>query len=262
MWDFHMHSSYSEDSKEPMENMARQAQALGMKAICFTEHYDTDFPHAPEKFQVDVAQYRQGLMEVRKMFPEMFIGFGLEAGFMPNTVEKTEAVVQAHDFDFVIGSVHIVNNVDLYYKGYVPEDREQAYLDYVEEILKIVKKAENFDVLGHINYTSKMEVFKEKPMYYEDFPDIVDEIFKTLIQKGKGMEFNTSSLRHCKSTDCMVGFLKRYKELGGEILTLGSDSHNTTTLGFFYPEALEVIKECGFSHVATFRERKPQFNAI
>lgn len=262
MWDFHMHSSYSEDSKEPMENMVAQAQALGIHEICFTEHYDTDFPHAPGKFQVDIEEYHKGLLEIRKMFPDMDIGFGIEAGFMPNTIEKTQDIVRQHDFDFILASVHIVDNVDLYYKGYTPEDREQAYLDYVSEILKILKKASYYSVVGHINYPSKMEVFKERPMFYSDFPDILDEIFRILIQNGKGMEMNTSSLRNCHSTDCVMDMLKRYKELGGEILTLGSDSHTTATLGFMYAEMLEVIKECGFDYIATFRGLKPVFHKI
>ena len=262
MWDFHLHSSFSSDSKESIENMIVRAQELGFKEICFTEHHDTDFKYEEGKFQVDIDAYRKELFEVRAKPPAIKVRFGIESGYMTTTIEKTDRIMRGYDFDFIIGSVHGIKEGDLYYIGCEPEDRERVYREYLEEILEIVQAAEHFNVLGHINYPSKMEAFKDKPMEYSDHPEICDKIFKTLIQNGKGMEFNTSSMRHSLETDSTMSFLKRFKELGGEILTIGTDSHRVESLNFMYKEAMDAIKAAGFKYICTFEKMEPIFHKI
>jgi histidinol-phosphatase (PHP family) len=257
-----MHSSFSSDSKEPMENMIRRAMELGLKEICFTEHHDTDFAHVPGRFQVDIEAYRDHLLKMRQKFPEITIRFGVESGYMPHTIEKTDNIMRGYDFDFIIGSVHSIDGEDLFYKNYTSKDRQVVYGLYLEEIYKIMQKASHFNVLGHINYPSKIDMFKEKPMIYQCFEDTCDAIFKTLIEKGKGMEFNTSTMRHSRETNSVCSFIKRYKELGGEIITIGADAHSIEGIHFMYSDALSAIKECGFEYIATFENMQPVFHKI
>ncbi len=256
MWDFHLHSSFSSDSREPMENMVKKAIELGLEEICFTEHYDTDL-HVGGEFQTNLGAYRDELIRLREKYHQIKLRFGIESGYMPSNVQKTDNMMRGYDFDFIIGSVHSVNEVDIYYMGCQPSDRERMYRAYLEETLAVLRKAVHYNVLGHINYPSKMEAFKAKPMRSSDSPELCDDIFTLLIQNGKGMEFNTSSMRHSRETGSTIGFLSRFKELGGEIITIGTDAHSTQAMNFMYNEALEALKAAGFKYICTFEKMEP-----
>ena len=139
---------------------------------------------------------------------------------------------------------------------------QAAFEDYLVQSLECVKIHDRFDVLGHLNYVCKSSHNPtHAPLRYEDFSDICDEIMKTVIAKGKGMEINTSGVDRVGDFLPSAPFLKRYKELGGEIVTVGSDAHDPSRVGQYAKEALDILKDV-FGYVCTFENRKPIFHKL
>ena len=147
-------------------------------------------------------------------------------------------------------------------EGYRPSILEEGFEKYLLQTLKCVKYHKNFDVLGHLDYVCKSEHNPTKqPLYYKDYSDICDEIMKTLAENGKGMEINTSGKDRVGEFLPSYEFLKRFRELGGEIITVGSDSHDDTRVGQYIGDALEIVKDI-FGYVCTFENRKPIYHKL
>ena len=93
--------------------------------------------------------------------------------------------------------------------------------------------------------------------------DILDKILETLIDKEKGIEINTGGLaKGLKEANPCMGILKRYRELGGEIITVGSDAHDTLRIADRFDRAAEMLLECGFKYYTVFEKRMPEFKRI
>ena len=165
--------------------------------------------------------------------------------------------------DFVIGSVHFVDGYDPYEPEYwVGKTMRHGFERYLEHSLDCVRVQDGYDVLGHLNYVCKSPNSPtHEPLLYKDYADICDEIMKTVISKGKGMEINTSGVDRMGDFLPSADFLKRYKELGGEIVTVGSDAHAPDRVGQYAGEALEILKDI-FGYVCTFENRKPIFHKL
>ena len=160
---------------------------------------------------------------------------GVEYGLKPYNKQNMQEDLQQRNFDFVLGSVHFVNEQDIYYKEFWQgKTVEQAVQQFLEETLKCVQHHDDYDVLGHLSYICKARAHPDpKPLYLKDHREIVDEILKILVQKGKGMEINTSGVDRCGDFLPREEFFRRFKELGGEIVTIGSDAHNTQRVQLF-----------------------------
>ena len=168
------------------------------------------------------------------------------------------------EFDFVLGSVHFVDELDVYYQPYwegkTIREAEQRYL---EETLVCVQAHEDFDVLGHLTYISKCRAHPApRPVPFAEHREIIDEILRLLAQKGKGMEMNTSGVDRCGDFLPREEFFRRFKELGGEIVTIGSDAHIPEHIGFRFEEAQELLRSCGFRYFTTYTQRKPEFHSL
>lgn len=259
MFDFHMHSLVSPDGHDTSVAMAKAALAAGLREICFTDHLD----YVPDMWYMafDTAVYN-GAYDALEL-PGLTIRRGMEFGMTPDNQARFLQDLQRRPFDFVIGSVHIVDGEDIYYPMFWQERTvAQAYERYLQEVLSCVKTHAGFDVLGHMTYISKARSNPTKePVRYEDFVNLIDEILKTLVDKGIGLELNTSGL--ARSGDFLPPrrFLERYRELGGEIVTIGSDAHTAGRVGDHVPEGLEILKDI-FGYVCTFAERKPVFHKL
>ena len=171
--------------------------------------------------------------------------------------------LQQRNFDFVLGSVHFVNEQDIYYKEFWQgKTVEQAVQQFLEETLKCVQHHDDYDVLGHLSYICKARAHPDpKPLYLKDHREIVDELLKILVQKGKGMEINPSGVDRCGDFLPREEFFRRFKELGGKIVTIGSDAHNTQRVGQYAGQACEMMKDL-FGYVCTFEGRKPIFHKL
>lgn len=261
MFDYHLHSSVSFDSSCDAKKIVLAAENKGLKEICFTDHYDFNDDSQKKHDIFDMNDY---ILTYDNIFSQqIIIKHGVEFGLTHWNQKELETLLTRYNFDFVLGSVHFTGGYDPYYKDFwVNNGIEEGFEKYLLQTLKCVEAHSDFDVLGHINYVCKSEHNPTKgPLRYNDYSEICDEIMKVLVHKGKGMEINTSGKDRVGEFLPAYDFIKRFKELGGEIITVGSDSHDNVRVGQYIPEALDIVKEI-FGYVCTFDKRKVIFNKL
>lgn len=262
LWDTHMHTHFSGDSEADVGEMIRSARQKGLAGICFTDHLDLDYPGNPEEFLLDFSAYFTEMAQLQQEFASEFpICIGLELGLQPHLAQELPAITTARPFDFVIGSSHVVHHADPYYPEYFMDKTEdEAYLEYFESILENLAVFDCFDVYGHIDYVVRYGPNTNTYYTYQKFADVIDEILRTLIHKGKGIEINTGGFKyglgHPNPTE---DILKRYRELGGEIITIGADAHKPEHIAYDFQKVPEILNNAGFRYYTVFRQRKPEF---
>ena len=261
MFDYHMHSTVSFDGHDTPERMVKAALDAGLKEICFTDHIDHEINVEKEIMVFDQEVYNKSYdcleaagLKIRK---------GMEYGLKPNNQLQLKEDLKRRDFDFVLGSVHFVNEMDVYIEPYWEgKSVADAYREFMEETYTCVKNHDDFDVLGHLTFISKGRANPTKELLrYEEHREMTDEILRELARKGKGMEINTSGVDRCGGFLPTVDFFRRFKELGGEIITIGSDAHTYDRVGQYSREACEIFKEV-FGYVCTFESRQPIFHKL
>ena len=261
MFDFHMHSRVSFDGHDTGEALAKAALAKGLREICFTDHLDYD-PLGKMgilAFDTDAYNAEYDHLEI----PGLVIRRGMEFGMDRNNVAQFEKDLQRRPFDFVLGSIHFVDGLDVYFDEFwAGKTVFQAERRCLEETLACVQLHENFDVLAHLTYISKTHAHPDpRPVPYGDHRELIDEILRQLALRGKGLEMNTSGVDRCGGYLPTAGFFRRFKELGGEIVTIGSDAHRCNRVGQYTFEACEILKDI-FGYVCTFENRKPIFHKL
>lgn len=267
--DYHLHSFFSGDSDTPMEEMVLQGIRTGLTKMCFTEHQDFDYPVSPETpagtFDVNPDSYLYEFLKWREKYADKItLVFGLELGLQPHLAKKNAAFAKAHEYDFIIASSHLSNGKDPYYPAfYEGRPQEEAYREYFESILDNLKCFSNFDVYGHLDYVVRYGPRKDDGYTYEQYRDILDRILEKLIQDGKGIELNTGGLTNgLREANPCTAILRRYKELGGEIITVGSDAHKPERIAAYFERAATMLTDCGFRYYSTFERRNVSFHKI
>lgn len=261
MFDFHIHSSVSFDSDTPSKNIAEAAAAAGLREICFTDHWDY-LPRPEDKHDIfsldEYAKAYDGLevegLKIRR---------GVEIGLNEWNISLCRELVAKREWDFVIGSVHYADGYDPYVPQYWEgKTVEQAYTRYLEKELECIKLHEDFDVLGHLTYVCKSPCNPfHAPLPYGECRELADEIMKLVIRKGRGIEINTSGVDRGVDLIPSMDYVRRFRELGGEIITVGSDSHNDIRVGQYCNEVIAQLKDI-FGYVCTFEKRKPIFHKL
>ncbi len=260
--DFHFHTEFSGDSKAPVRSHLERAITLGMKELCVTDHHDYDTRMKDNIFVLDLEHYYAAMREIQQEYADRIrMNIGLEMGLVIRENETISRQAGGHPYDFIIGSSHFIDGIDLYYPEFYEGRTEREALEYYFEVtLERVRKLNYFDVLGHLDYVVRYCPNQNKNYSYEAYREHIDPILKTLIEKGKGLECNTGGLKyglgHPNPTEDV---LRRYRELGGEIITVGSDAHVPEHLGYDFDKMPEMLRACGFHYYTVFRERKPVF---
>lgn len=268
--DYHLHSSFSSDADYDIMELISSAKKKGLDSICITDHYDIDFPIDPDEpdmtFYLDTDEYYKHMSSVKKQFaPDFDFRIGVELGIMPHIGDKLNSYVFSHqELDFIIASAHIVDSYDPYKPDYfIGKTDYQAYKRYFETILESLKVFTNFNVVGHIDYILRYGKNKADNFKVSDYQDIFEEIFKIIVQNGKGIEINTGSLyKNLAFPHPHKDILKLYKDAGGEIITVGSDAHKPEYIGYGFDIAKEVLIDCGFKYYSTFSKQEPEFHSI
>ena len=258
MYDYHMHSNVSFDAKDTGLAMALAAKERGLKEICFTDHID----YTPEMdMAFDTAVYNAAYdgLEV----PGMLIRRGMEFGLTPDNAEQLKIDLGRRHFDFVLGSVHLVEGEDIYMEPYwANKSYDEAVRRNLETTLECVRVHEDYDVLGHLTYIAKCGANpRHELIRYEDHKSIMDEIMRELVKREKGMEVNTSGIDRCGGPLPTMDYFRRFYELGGRIVTVGSDAHDTARAGQYTHEMTAELKKI-FGYVCTFEDRKPIFHEL
>lgn len=259
MFDYHMHSLVSFDGHDTALAMAQAAKAAGLREICFTDHLDYDSSGTMGIMAFDTAVYNAAYDDLS--LPGLKIRRGMEFGMTPDNQAQFRQDLARRHFDFVLGSIHFVDGLDVYYKEYWQgKTIHQAEQRYLEEVLACVRAHDDFDVLAHLTFPGKAPANPaHRCISYDEHREVADEILKVLADKGKGLEMNTSGVDRCGGYLPTADYFRRFRELGGQIVTVGSDAHRVDRVGQYTAEACGILKEI-FGHVCTFRDRQPIFH--
>lgn len=263
--DVHMHSTFSSDSDSSPEEMILGAIGKGLEVICFTDHYDKDnMDWGPEDI-FDPEEYFRVLLPLREKYKgQIDVRIGVEVGLQPHLAPYYAEFVKKYPFDFVIGSVHSIKKSDIAFGTLLKiHTDEEMYRMTFEETLTDVRLDGSFDVLGHLDYVVRYGKGKEACYSYKKYADLIDEILRELIAKGKGLELNMAGLKYgLPFAHPHPDILKRYRELGGEIITVGADGHKPAHIAYDFHKVSDILRGCGFDYYAEFRERKPFFKRL
>jgi histidinol-phosphatase (PHP family) len=264
--DYHLHSAYSGDSDEPMEEMIRRGIELGLEQMCFTEHMDMNFPVSAgtpkDFFLLDTETYRAGFSLLREKYaPQIKLLFGVELGTSLDLIPELNHYIQSYDFDFVIASSHLANGKDPYLpEFFAGRSDQEAFREYFEAIRDNLMKFRDFEVYGHLDYAVRHANNQDRDYHFADYREIFEDILTVLVNNGKGIEINTAALRYgMKAAHPSTEVIKRYRELGGEIITIGSDAHKAGDIAYGFDFAAEVLRECGFEYYTVFEGREARF---
>ncbi len=265
LYDNHNHSQFSFDGfRTSVEKSVLSAVEKGLKGICFTDHCDFGTPEMgfedPLKEVFDVAAQQEEIDRVRGLFPGISILKGIEVGVNNKCREQLAEVLAEHSFDQIIASVHYLDGQDPF-KGeyYIGKTWKEAYAYYLELLFEEMKwLGDRFDIMGHYDYVTRYGPYPETTITYRDFSDWMEPMLKYLAENGKALEINTKTYQDFKGRvpELDPDILKRYRELGGEIISLGSDSHNPDMIGFNFNHFAEYIKSMGFRYTAHYENRK------
>jgi histidinol-phosphatase (PHP family) len=243
----------------------QKAVEMGLKGLVFTDHIDYNYPGFDDKFLINLDQYFEFFKDLQNSWKDRLeVLIGIEMGYQPDVEQQIIQTISKYDFDFVINSVHIIDHIDPYTGAFfIGKTKNQTYERYLQEILRSVNAIDDFDIVGHIGYVTRYGSFEDKLLRYKDYSDLLDQILKAVIEKSKGIELNSSGLRvDLQAPIPGYDILKRYFELGGKIVTIGSDAHNQDHVGHSFKEAIEQLKDIGFKYLAHYKSRQPVFEKI
>ncbi|WP_235396155.1 histidinol-phosphatase HisJ family protein [Faecalicatena contorta] len=260
--DIHMHSTFSHDSESAPEEMIRGAVEKGLRTICFTDHYDKDEMEWGEESIFDPEEYFRILPPLAEKYKDKIdVKIGVELGLRPYLGDYYRAFVKKYPFDFVIGSVHMIQSTDpaagKLFRDYTDEE---AYRIGFEEMLEDIKNFDDFDSFGHMDYMVRYAREQEKSYSYRGFADEIDAVLRALVEKGKALELNTAGLKYgLPFAHPHPDILKRYRELGGEMITVGADGHKPEHIAYDFHKVSQILQACGFRFYTVFSDRKPIF---
>lgn len=268
----HMHSSFSTDSDTPMPVMAETALRYGLHGICLTEHMDLDyprryFPDDPDAFSTDPEQVCAEIQRLRNRYPRkeekedaLWIGFGLEFGMQPHLSERFHQIAVRYPLDFIIASQHLVRSLDPYYPDSWENTEPEALIgQYYEEMLSNLKNLKDWDTLGHLDYIIRYIPGRGANAYdsMAHHSDIIDEILRYVISCGKCLEVNTAGYKYrLEQPHPSPQILKRYRELGGSLITIGADAHEPKHIAFAFDRTQALLRFLGFNSYCVFENRR------
>lgn len=265
IYEQHLHSTFSFDGKSTPLQECQAAVEKGLSGICFTEHFSVDVLDVSFGF-MNYPLYHAAIDDCRKKFPALKICRGLEIG-EPHLEQYRVALqkaLSAMKLDFIIGSVHNIGSVKLR-KFRVGKTADELYSAYFAEILHMVETAD-FDVIGHLDLVKKYAVsnlgdenFQPPGDYdFSKYEGIFRKILSRAIERGIGIEINTSGWRTPAHEQYpKIEVIKLYRELGGELITIGSDAHHIKNLAEDFKQAEEILRSVGFKKYFHYVARRP-----
>ena len=287
--DYHIHTYYSDDSTYPMEQVVKDAISKGITDLCFTDHVDYGIkkdadkltpeqrqelkvkiqnPNVPQ-YNVDYPAYVAEYHDLKEKYADKInLKLGMEFGLQIHTIPQYQKLFNSYPFDFIIMSCHQVENKEFWTQEFQQGRSQDEYNQrYYDEILAQVKNYHDYSVLGHLDLIARYDKAGVYP--FAKIQDKIAEILKIVIADGKGIELNTSSVRYKihnaqgeQELTPSREILALYKELGGRIITVGSDSHKPEHLGAYIAEQSQELKKLGFKEICTFEKMQPIFHKL
>lgn len=262
--DSHVHSDCSRDGNDPTMMMCESAARLGFYALTMTDHCECNV-YTAEAYDRSI---RQSYFEARKaavVFRErLHIYAGIELGQPMQDLSAAEDALDACEFDFVLASVHNVKNQkDFFDLDYTAVSVSEVLGRYFDEMMEMISWG-RFDALSHLTYPWRYIVGEHEIRIRDiDYQDRIDAVLRALIQKRKALEINTSGLRQkLGRTMPDLPVLQRYRELGGRLVTLGSDAHRWADVGGGIESGLELLRQAKFTHFCIYSHHEPIYLPI
>ena len=250
IFDSHMHTKFSADSEMLAADAIAKATSLNL-GVVFTEHFDYGVEADGREFTFAPATY---MSEYKNLRGDR-VRLGVEVGLRKVARAANENFIAQADFDLVIGSIHLVDDLDIYYpEFYTGKDKTTAYKKYFQQMAEEFSLAD-FDAAGHIDYICRAAPYDNPEIDYPTFKKEIDEVLKIIVGREKILELNTRRFDKVSSVKELVPVYKKYRELGGQFVTIGSDAHKVAAIGNYFKRALDFIQELDLTPV-TFRERK------
>ena len=291
--DFHTHCNFSTDSEATPESMIEGAIKKGLTHLCLTDHMDLDYPGTTPVeplFEFDSEKYFKALLPLQEKYgstnksssvsadlhdmaeyavpSRLNLSIGVELGLRPNRPDlnaRMHRLLSDYPFDFVLGSVHLLGNDDPYYEDFwlnCTSSAKEILRTYFNDMLSSLQEYDDFDSLGHLDYLIRYipASLGAKDYIYAEYKEVVDEILKLLIKKDKALEINTAGL--VKGLSCFhpkSEIVSRYLELGGELITIGSDGHAPEMIASAFDKTEELLLSLGVKGYYVYQNRKPAF---
>jgi histidinol-phosphatase (PHP family) len=258
--DYHLHSDLSVDCRAPMAAQAQAAVALGLREICVTEHCDY-VPqdegcgyYRPEAYFAELARCRE------QFDGRLMLRAGVEIGEPHRYPEEAAALVGGYPYDFVIGSLHWVDGqIVLEHNYFAGKSAAEAYEAYFTELLAMVRHG-GFDVIGHLDVPKRAGFDVHGPFRSRDFAEPMRAVLRAAAEAGIGIEINSGTARRpIGELTPDIDVLRWYRELGGEIITVGSDAHRPEHLAYRFDDAAAMLSAAGFTAITGFAGRAPFF---
>lgn len=257
--DNHVHTRFSMDGMDHIYKVIEKSLKMDVDFLTITDHLEYN---AGEKFSLDLNAYINKIIECKEKYKgKIELLTGVEVGYQSHIKEEIDIIVNSYPFDFVICSTHTIEGKSVsrseYFEGMT---KKGAIIKYYESILKTVKEFDNYDIYGHLDYVRRYAKFDNKRYEYGDYKNIIDEILKEIVYSGKGIEVNTSGYRYkVDSTHPTIEVLKRFKELGGEIITIGSDAHRASDICKDFDKVYDILEDIGYKYLCIYEKRNPKF---
>ena len=261
--DYHIHTHFSGDSDAEMTAICEAAIARGLGEIAFTDHADFGPDDPPDSFRP--VEYLAEIERCRALYADrLTIRVGIEMGEPHIFAQEAATLLDVGDFDFVLGSAHYADGLQAaWHATFFEQPLCQAYESYFRQVAGLAAKGD-FDVLAHLDLV-KRDARKFGKVYDgpEPYADMIRTALRSVVERGKGIEINTSPLRKGQAETCpTLQILHWYRELGGEILIFGSDAHRPEDVAANFDVALEMARAVGFTRLATFEQRQVHWIGI
>ena len=252
--DYHVHSKWSPDSSMETLSILEICRENKILDVAFTDHVDLFYPKKTN-LGFDIPAYQKEIFKLRKYYHDITILVGIEVGANQTNLRETENFLQKHSFDFVIASIHTSKEFSFCNRLLTKKLTIESLLDiYFQEMIFVTKNLTSFQVLGHIDY-----LLRYHSISCHDFlahQEQIETVLTNIIKKNHGLEINTKSWSNDKLNEPMQTILSIYKKLGGQYLTIGSDSHSLNQLGKNFDKAILMINKAGFTHYHLFRNKE------
>ncbi len=256
--DMHTHSDNSFDGNHSVVLLCEEAINKGAKGIAITDHCDIDSKTMDFR-ALTTNQFVETFQAKANFAGSLVVMQGIELGQPIYNKELSESILNSFKYDFVLGSIHnLYETEDFYFLDYKLYDIYDLLQKYFEAELELAQWG-NFDTLAHLTYPLRYIVAREGiRVDLSKYYDLIDAIFEELIKNDKALEINTSGL-FLEMAETLPGkdLIKRFKDLGGKFVTIGSDSHSADRVCNGIEKGMELAKECGFDNITIFEKRVP-----
>ncbi|MEG1509693.1 MAG: histidinol-phosphatase HisJ family protein [Clostridia bacterium] len=263
MIDCHTHCNHSHDGKATALQMAQKAISLGLEYYAFTDHLDLDYLFLKDSYknvpQLNIKAHCEEILALQQQFKDkIYFAVGVECSYLKPANPLYIDALSKYNFDIIVNSVHSIDGDDVYMpQCFEGKTQKEVYTKYALAVLESLDCPYPYDTVAHIGYVSRNAPFEQNYFDYYDFSDIIDEILKKIISKQKTLEVNT----HAKGTKSNflpnIDIIKRYKQLGGELITLSSDAHTPDRIGENFGATCQILQDIGYNYLVGYKQHKP-----